>query len=762
MKKVFIKYNPYKLETEVTVDGKKLAQNSKLGEKIVPGTRLQEWVEELPRILIDEYNDEEFDVVFHGTLLDYEDLTEVFNKAYENGELKAAKLERKPAKETSDKEVLIDKIFEKIQNGPFEELKDADIINAFENAKSSDFEVCVVATMSAGKSTLINSMLRNKLMPSKQEACTAIVTQIKDNDNNSWEAEVYNKDNKMIESYKELNYKTMERLNSDENVSLIKASGNIPFVTSEDVSLVLIDTPGPNNSRDPEHKKVQSEFLSKSSKSLVLYIMEGTFGSDDDNALLQRVADSMAVGGKQSKDRFIFVVNKMDDRKKEDGSTEETLNRIRAYLKKHGIENPNIFPTAALTALNIRLIENKSEIDEDSIDETEVKVRKLNRNENLHLENFASLPLSMSGKIKEELSKAIENKDVNEQALIHTGVPSVEAAIRQYVKKYAKTAKIKNIVDTFTHKLDEVGCFEETKHELAKRQDESKKIVEQILKIREKIDNIKTAKKFKDAVDDAVIKVNDDSEEVIDGITEKFQKRIREKIGDFRGIELEVNEAKKEVDNLIKFAKKLEPTFEVDLDELIRDNLVNIGNALLDEYKNKLKELTEEIDTSTLGITIDPLKLMEGSFNIGDSFSIKKIVKTKEVEDGEEWVRNKDKRWYKPWTWFQEKGYYRTKYKDVEYVDAGEMAKNLLAPVQDGIYENGDLALKYVRKQSNIIAKEFKNEFEKLDNILKGKLSELESFATDKEKAEQRICESEHKLKWLKSIKKEIESILEI
>lgn len=762
MKKVFIKYNPYKLETEVTVDGKKLAQNSKLGEKIVPGTRLQEWIEELPRILIDEYNDEEFDVVFHGTLLDYEDLTEVFNKAYENGELKSAKLERKPAKETKDKEVLIDKIFEKIQNGPFDELKDADIINAFENAKSSDFEVCVVATMSAGKSTLINSMLRTKLMPSKQEACTAIVTRIKDNDNNSWEAEVYNKDNKMIESYKELNYETMERLNSDENVSLIKASGNIPFVTSEDVSLVLIDTPGPNNSRDPEHKKVQSEFLSKSSKSLVLYIMEGTFGSDDDNALLQRVADSMAVGGKQSKDRFIFVVNKMDDRKKEDGSTEETLNRIRAYLKKHGIENPNIFPTAALTALNIRLIENESEIDEDSIDETEVKVKKLNRNENLHLENFASLPLSMRGKINEELSKAIENEDVNEQALIHTGVPSVEAAIRQYVKKYAKTAKIKNIVDTFTHKLDEVGCFEETKHELAKRQDESKKIVEQISKIREKIDNIKTAKKFKDAVDDAVIKVNDDSEEVIDEITEEFQERITKKIDDLKEVELEVDEAEKEVKCLIDFAKELEPDFEVELDGLIRDNLVNTGNALLDEYKNKLRELTDEIDTSTLGITIDPLKLMEGSFNIADSFSLEEMIKTKKVEDGEEWVRNKDKKWYKPWTWFQEKGYYRTKYKNVKYVKADEMAYELLAPVQEGIYENSANALKYVRKQSNIIAKEFKNEFKKLDNVLKGKLAELESFATDKEKAEERIRESEHKLKWLESIKREIESILEI
>lgn len=766
MKKVFIKYNPYKLETEVTVDGKKLAQNSKLGEKIVPGTRLQEWIEELPRILIDEYNDEEFDVVFHGTLLDYEDLTEVFNKAYENGELKSAKLERKPAKETKDKEVLIDEIFEKIQNGPFDELKDADIINAFENAKSSDFEVCVVATMSAGKSTLINSMLRTKLMPSKQEACTAIVTRIKDNDNNSWEAEVYNKDNKMIESYKELNYETMERLNSDENVSLIKASGNIPFVTSEDVSLVLIDTPGPNNSRNPEHKKVQSEFLSKSSKSLVLYIMEGTFGSTDDNTLLQRVADSMAVGGKQSKDRFIFVVNKMDGRKKEDGSMEDTLNRIRAYLKKHGIENPNIFPTAALTALNIRLIKSGAEIDAETMFETKFQVEKLNGfngSKNLHLENFASLPSSMRGKINEELSKAIENKDVNEQALIHTGVPSVEAAIRQYVKKYAKTAKIKNIVDTFTHKLDEVGCFEETKHELAKRQDESKKIVEQILKISEKIDNIKRTQKFKDAVDDAVKKVNDDSKKVVKGIKLEFQNRITEKIDAFKERELEVDEAEKEVDKLIDFAnKELKPDFEVELDKLIRKNLINTGNALLDEYKNKLKELTDEIDTSASGITIDPLKLMEGSFNIADSFSLEKMIQTKEVEDGEEWVKNKDKKWYKPWTWFQEKGYYRTKYKDVEYVKADEMAQELLKPVQKGIYENSNCAINYAYEQSDIIKKKFNDEFKKLDNVLKRKLDELKSFATDKEKAEERIRESEHKLKWLESIKREIESILEI
>lgn len=763
MKKVFIKYNPYKLETEITVDDKKLAQNSKLGEKIVPGSRLQDWVEELPQILINEYNDTDFDITFHGTLLDFEDLTEVFTLAYERGEL-TAKLDRKPAKETSDKEVLIDSVFKEIQDGPFDELKDAEILNAFEHAKSSDFEVCVVATMSAGKSTLINSMLRTKLMPSKQEACTAIITRIKDTLDNgtSWQAEVYDKDSKMIECHEDLTYSTMDRLNGDENVSVIKVNGNIPFVSAEDMSLVLIDTPGPNNSRDPEHKKVQSEFLSKSSKSLVLYIMEGTFGSDDDNALLQRVADSMNVGGKQSKDRFIFVVNKMDDRKKEDGDTEQTLERIRAYLKKHGITNPNLFPAAALPALNIRLIENGVDVDEDTLDETEMKVRKLNRNETLHFEKYAPLPSSIRNDINRQLSEAKETGNVNAEALIHTGVVSIEAAIRQYVQKYAKTAKIKNIVDTFMHKLDEVGCFEETKRELAKNRDESERIVNHIQKIKKNIDDVKSAKEFKYAVDDAVIKVYEESKNVIYAIIQKYQLQVIKCIKDVTGIELDINEAKNEIDKLERFAKQLEPDFQTELDELIKENLINTGNALLDEYKNKLISLTEELDSSGISIDIDPLKLIGASVVAADDFYINELIQSKEIEDGEEWVKNPHRKFYKPWTLFQKKGWYRPKYKTVEFIDASELAQKFLSPIKTMLFENRDCACDYVLKQSNKIAKSFKKEFNRLDKVLKCKLEELESFATDKEKAEERIKESEYKLEWLEIIKEKVESILEI
>ena len=764
VKRVFIKYNPYNLETELTVDEKKPAQNSQIGERILPGSRLQEWVEDLPQILIEEYNDTNFDVVFHGTLLDFEDLKDAFTQAFNRGELTAT-LDRIPAKETSDKEILIDEVFKEIQEGPFDELRDTEIISAFQHEKSSDFEVCVVATMSAGKSTLINAMLGTKLMPSKQEACTAIITKIKDNKNNdSWQAEVYNKDNCLIETHENLTYPTMERLNNDKDVSVIKATGNIPFVSSEDVSLVLIDTPGPNNSRDPEHKKVQSDFLSKSSKSLVLYIMEGTFGSDDDNALLQRIADSMKVGGKQSKDRFIFVVNKMDDRRKEDGDTEQTLNRVRDYLfKKHGIANPNLFPAAALPALNIRLMQNGTELDDDTMDETEMKVRKLNRNEHLHFENYATLPASICGDIKIKLDNAKSNNDANAEALVHTGIVSIEAAIRQYVQKYAKTAKIKNIVDTFMHKLDEVGCFEKTKQELAKNHEDSERIALQIETIRKKIDDVKSAQNFRVAVDNAVIGVSDDAKEIIDNIVQKYQAKIRQKIDDLRGQELDMDDVMNEVYRLELYAKSLEPNFQADLDELIRENLIKTSKALLQEYKKKLESLTSEVDSDALaGISIDPIKLMEGTVPTADTFSVTNLIQSKEVTNGREWVENTNKKWYKPWTWFQEKGYYKTKYKTVHYVPASDLAQEFFAPIKETVINNGELAQKYVIRQSNRIAASFNKEFERLDDMLKQKLSELESYATDKSQEEKRIKETEKRLKWLEGIQKQVASILEI
>lgn len=287
MKDAHISYNPFLLKTEVLVNGKQLPKNSwfnGLDEK-----RLQEWVDELPQKLKDEENDTRFKITFRGLPLDFEDLQTVManQKVISIDELV---FEEPTSSEGEDRrQEKIKKVFEKIQKEdcPFESLRSDKVKDAFNSALSNDFNVYVIATMSAGKSTLINSLLGQKLMPSKQEACTAIITHIKDDDSMAgqpFKARVYKK-NGSHDTIGELDYKTMDRLNSDPDVDEIKAIGEIPFVSSKDTSLILIDTPGPNNARNMDHRRVNQKVLDNRAMPLVLYIMTGEFGNDSDTVI---------------------------------------------------------------------------------------------------------------------------------------------------------------------------------------------------------------------------------------------------------------------------------------------------------------------------------------------------------------------------------------------------------------------------------------------------------------------------------------------
>lgn len=754
MRKIFIKYNPYRVTTEITIDDKPLKKNSRLnfGDR-----RLQEWVDDLPSILFEECNTRDFDITFHGTTPDYEDIVAMAEEAKtKNINITVSHI---PAKEVKDKETAIQKIFDMIQEGPLEELKKPDVIRAFELAKSSDFEVNVVATMSAGKSTLINSLLGQKLMPAKQEACTATITEIKDNDADHFNALVYDKDGNLIESHDELTYSIMERLNSNPMVSKIRTEGNIPFVTSEDVSLVLVDTPGPNNSRDPEHRAATYRMLSESSKTVVLYIMNATqLAVDDDNNLLSHVAESMKVGGKQSRDRFIFVVNKLDDFKKGEDSIDAALQKVRDYLADNGIENPNIYPASALTALNIRTILAESDDDDDDdVYETKGKVRKFNRNEEMHFERYAPLPASVREKIANRLAVAVENGDVNEQALIHSGVVSVEEAIRIYVRKYAKTAKIKNIVDTFISRIESAHLFETTRQQIVKNEEQKNEIVERINSIEAKLKSGEEAKKFKTQIE----KTNYDKEisYLATLVITEAQKKITKHLSDAKK-KMTRQEAEDVCRGFAKFADSLQAEVQVRLEDLIQNSVQKNASTLLETYKKKLAELVKEVNVDN--VEIDPFKMMLGEIPTNTSSMISSSSKTERVKTGEKWVENTSKKWYKPWTWFQDDGYYEDIMEDREYIDATELAQKFFAPIQETLYENSEAAENYAKEQTKIIKKNFAGKFDELDKVLKAKLDELKACATDEQTAEERLADSKKKLEWLEDIQARVNSILDI
>ena len=801
MKNVSISYNPYKLKTYITVDGKELAENSELRERSAEGNRLQEWVEDLPGMLLDEFNDKKFTFYFHGTVMDYEDLKEVLEEAQEQHKF-WYQLKWEKAQEAADKEKLIDEVFAEIQKGPFEELRSDEIKTAFQNAKSNNFEVCVVATMSAGKSTLINAMLGKELMPSQAGACTATITRIKDVDqqDDSFSAEVYRK-GRLSETLEDLNYSVMERLNEDETVDEIRVYGNMPFVSSDDLSLVLVDTPGPNNARDDSHEEVQQNALGKSSKALVLYIMTNEYGTDDDKETLRCVADTMSVGGKQSKDRFLFVVNKMDSRNKNDGSTEETLNQVREYLKERGINNPNLFPAAALPALNIRRMENET-VDEDSAEETEYLIRKLNRNEQLHLEKYASLPGNEKEDIEDQLERIKEEwKDKDgekyenpQEALIHTGIISIEAAIRQYVEKYAKTARIKNIVDTFEHEVEELDYFEKTKEKLMSFKGEKKKLREQIkmlkIQINDKVGETKGIKaaQFEKKIEKALTLVKEDTNDDLTDIYTKFKGKIDEGIDGsssskfpssflarsfFEGKtksndpkrKIELDQIEETADSLKRYAKKLELEFKGDLKDTIQEQLSKTCKKLLEQYVAELKEIVSDVSVGEIGsIDLDPIPMIEGSL-APEKFSVDNLIRTEKVQDGEEWIKNTNKKWYKPWTWLQEDGYLRQKYKDHQYIEYSDFLQQFTQSAEICILNNISSARTYTEQQIANIKSGFLERIKEINQKLEGKLSSYEDLLSEQEKGEKEadkiIKDIEEKRKWLAKIEDRVNKILE-
>ena len=250
MKKVEITYNPYLVTTQIKVDGQTPKANSSLN---VDKTRLQEWVEKLPQILMDEYRDTNFEITFKGTQEDYQD---IISAVETYGNKINAKCTLDKTADIADAEATIDKIFGDIKKGPIPELKDKAIADAFEKAKNSQFEINVVATMSSGKSTLINALLGQQLMPAANEATTATIVKIVDTDQKNFSAVAYDKSGNTVAKIDNVTLADMKKLNDDEKVSEVTIFGHIPFVKSTGMKLVLVDTPGPNNSRDKRHEEM--------------------------------------------------------------------------------------------------------------------------------------------------------------------------------------------------------------------------------------------------------------------------------------------------------------------------------------------------------------------------------------------------------------------------------------------------------------------------------------------------------------------------
>ena len=438
-----IEYNPYLIQTKFVINNKPIKFDSELNN--FTDKKLQLWISKLYSTLKKENSFKELRIVFKGRKIDYNDLVNLYKNDSN------ISLEHIPILESEDRLKKLKKLFDKIQKGPYEELKTPKVKEYFDKAFSSEFEIGVVATVSSGKSTLLNSILGKDLIPAKNQACTAKISKIYNENKKDYFSGKGFIENKLAKDFQILTQEDLVYLNENPEINKVEIFGKIKNINSDENKLVLIDTPGPNNANDLRHKELTYELIAKDYKPLILYVLNyQQLGITDDKKLLEDIGRAINESGDtQNSERFIFVLNKFDSKfeSANDDPIEKTISTAKEYLKSVDIHNPVIIPTSAMTALLIR--------EKKYLEDKKMKRIRSNKiadlvesyeDEDFNINNYMEIPNAIIEKINQELKNTA---DEEKQAELLSGVPALEEYINEYLSKYASPEKIKKATATF-------------------------------------------------------------------------------------------------------------------------------------------------------------------------------------------------------------------------------------------------------------------------------------------------------------------------
>ena len=431
---ISIKHNPFTVETTFLVDGK---QPNIRAFSEFSSQRFQQWIERLFDELNEHFNGaKDFSVEFQGVESDYLDLVAAAEEAKAKGmNILLAKFTQ--AENADTRLAKIQNLVDEAINHPLLKDKINENPRVIEDLKASfnkEFDIYVVATMSSGKSTLINAMLGADLLPATNKATTATIAKIYDTDMPFGEfvGQRFNFNHECVDPAQPVTLETLQDWNKREDTLVIEIEGNVSGIAKRDeVRLVLSDTPGLNNSRTDEHLDITMKHMKDTKKNpLILYILNaGQLGTNDDENTLQMISEIVKSGGKQSKERFIFVVNKMDMFDPEiDEDINNVLKNVRNYLENNGIENPNIYPVST----NLTRLLRKYAVNPDSLSRSE-------RNALRGMEELFYEEPTMDMLQYMNLTKTVKEKLENgKYSLVErrSGLPAVEKVIDTYIEKY--------------------------------------------------------------------------------------------------------------------------------------------------------------------------------------------------------------------------------------------------------------------------------------------------------------------------------------
>ena len=236
--------------------------------------------------------------------------------------------------------------------------------NGFENEKQSvmaqhsnvengDFTIAVVGEFSAGKSTFLNALMGEKLLPSFSRETTATINFLrhKDKAENGAEGCVYYNDGtekKLDKADRDTIEKYVCTRSTEDvatNISHFDLFLDNKFLKD---NVTLVDTPGLNGIKEG-HEEITKKQIEKSSASIFLFNANQP-GSKTDFEALQMLRKRV--------NSIFLVLNRIDEIKSDEGETPEDIINIlkEKYKQDYPDEKriPEFFPISAYKALLAR------------------------------------------------------------------------------------------------------------------------------------------------------------------------------------------------------------------------------------------------------------------------------------------------------------------------------------------------------------------------------------------------------------------------
>lgn len=755
-----IEYNPYLVNCIFKKNDRVLTESSKIGAK--SKERLQVLLGEsgnwkgLPAEIAAACDDDEVTIHFKGRRIDFDDLQYTIDLY--DGSVRFY-LTFQETRNDADVIRSLDCIFDDIKKKKIPEFsvkneEGKNIYSLYEEVKNGIFEVNVIATVSSGKSTLINSLLHTELLPAQNTACTAKICRIFDHDDmNTYEAECYGSDGTtVIYPRQKITVEEMKKFNDNEKVTYIDIKGSVPEIPSDKIRLCLGDTPGTNNSQNENHEKLTDSVI-KRTNGVVLYVINATqIGIQDDKNLLQKISNEMKRAGKQSRDRFIFVVNKCDTLDEEKGETlDNILNEVRDYLKEFGIVEPTLIPASARMALLVRK-ERKGDKLTRMEKQTLTQVEDFVENELLHFEKYAVLTPTVRKRLQTKVEEYHKDKKTYDlEALIHTGVPAVEETICEYIEKYAYPMKIEDAVKDILAILDELDM--KTKFEKGIVSDKEK-----LASVRGQISEaMKKHAESKQVYDSYKRKINGFTLDTLSEDKKQFsvemelEKMIKEYDGKTSVDRVEANGM------IYSFQKKLEQfqkECESSLNTEIDDKIFYKCEEMLASYATMIRNIFENIEIEGFDFKriskFDTIKIS----NIND---IKRKNEQTRYKEQKRWKDNPAREGFFGMFKFWEPKVipYTVSVEDGVDVNVKNVIVDIMSVFSASIKENISSMFRQSEQQIDEYKKVFNENIDMLDKEITKILMQLERDTKESNSLEKRVKENRDLADWV--VKKETE-----